>query len=433
MVERAKKAMGELSVAYQQRYPALQRARDRLRSILEEVVATIEDKTLVRAEVRDVRIKELRSLERKAQENGWKANEALSRSGDLIGGRVVCNNVEDIYRFAELLKERVIGAWDDFEVQDYIRNPNAGGYRALHVNFMLDVGEHPFQPDLVPCEVQIRSRLQDAWAELSHDDIYKQPVLPEDLRARANDLAEVLAAADKIASDIRSRVMRETVPPEHRPDLGRVSEEGLAFLFKDVFGRSPSDYIIRRALNLCRELGIVSLGQLPGVLGLEDFRDKIGEAYVSIMGINIGVERTFLASLYALARGDSRAIAQVRRNARQERREIEQIANREMLTSLPPTVEQLIEQLGDSGTEADVEGWAEALGATGECAICSITIIDPFSFAEAAVQHYELSDDVADVAHERIEAAIRASGVETGGWGDGSLCAYHNEQVSKDV
>ncbi len=38
----------------------------------------------------------------------------------------------------------------------------------------------------------------------------------------------------------------------------------------------------------------------------------------------------------------------------------------------------------------------------------------------------------ADDAHERIEMALRGSGVETGGWGDGSLCAYHNEQAAKD-
>ena len=99
--------------------------------------------------------------------------------------------------------------------------------------------------------MQIRSRLQDAWAELSHDDIYKQPNLPEDLRARAKDLAEVLAAADKIASDIRSRVMRETASPAHRPDLGHVSAEGLAYSFREVFGRSPPDYAVRLALNLC--------------------------------------------------------------------------------------------------------------------------------------------------------------------------------------
>lgn len=344
---------------------------------------------------------------------------------------MVCNNIEDVYRFVELFKERLPGEWTTFESQDQIASPNAGGYRALHVNFRLDVGEHPFGRDLVPCEVQIRSRLQDAWAELSHDDIYKQPDLPEDLRARGKDLAEVLAAADRIASDIRAKVRKETAPTGERPQLDRVSQDGLAYIFRNVFGRSPPDYVVRRALNLCRELKIQSLEQLLGILDRREFRDKVAEAYQSAVPVPIGVEDVFLASLYALVRGDARAVAQVRRNARREWREIEKIATREMLFSLPPTMEKLIAQLEDTSAEPDVEGWAEALGTTRECGICGSTIIDPYSFAEAAVQYYETADADGDAVH-RIEVVLRSSGVETGGWGDGSLCAYHDEQASRE-
>ena len=198
--------MASLKDIYDRRSPALERAGRQLRSILAEVVAAIEDRTLVRAEVRGVRIKGFSSIERKATAKEWRAEDALLECSDLIGGRVVCNNIEDVYRFAELLKERLPGMPGEFEIQDHIKEPNKGGYRALHVNFWLDIGTNPFAPDRVPCEVQIRSCLQDAWAELSHDDIYKQPDLPADLRARAKDLAETLAAADRIASDIRERV-----------------------------------------------------------------------------------------------------------------------------------------------------------------------------------------------------------------------------------
>lgn len=424
--------LSELREAYEKRWPALRRAEDRLRSMLESAVATIEDKTLVRAEVRRVRIKEIVSLQRKAESNGWDADQALSRSSDLIGGRVVCNNVEDVHRFAELLKEQVPTPWGEFDVQDHTTEPNEGGYRALHVNFRLDVGEHPFQSSLVPCEVQIRSRLQDAWAELSHDDIYKQPGLPEDLRARAKDLAEVLAAADRIASDIRSRVMRETSSPEQRPAMGKVSAEGLAYSFREVFGKSPPDYAIRLALNLCDRLQIASLEGFPELLARVEFRDKIAETYRSIVGVGIGPEEVFLAAVYAAAEGEHKAVIWVRKKARRERDELEQFARRELLSSLPDTVEELIEEIEDPRGEADIEGWAEALGATSECAICSTTVIQPFSFAEAAVQHYGVPEANDTDIHERVEAALRASGAETGGWGDGSLCAYHNEQAAKD-
>lgn len=423
--------ISRLSEAYEAREPALYRAKERLQSILREIVKAIDDKTLVRAEVRQPRVKSLASLERKTRKNNWHSTDALTLCSDLIGGRVVCNNTDDVYRFAELLKESLPIYSEAFEIQDFIRQPNKGGYRALHVNFRLNIGE-TFEPDLVPCEVQIRTRLQDAWAELSHGDIYIQPDLPEDLPARAKDLAEVLAAADKIASDIRLRAVRETIPPEQRPNLGRVSAAALAFVFKDVFGRSPPDYVVTQALNSCDALGVTSLERLPEVLGRGEFREKLSNAYRNIIGMQCGHEDLFLAAIYALVRGDEQAVKHVQRHARRELRELEYFTQREMLASLPDTVQELTEQLKDPDSEADVAAWAEALGATGKCAVCSTTIIRPDTFAEAALHHYELAEPEANEVYQRIVQAICNSGVDTGGESSSSLCSYHDWQATRE-
>src|SRR5262249_33938311 len=149
----------------------------------------------------------------------------------------------------------------------------------LHVNLRLNIGKHPFMPDLIGCEVQIRTRLQDAWAELSHDDIYKQPTQFEGLRHRAKDLAELLATADKIAADIRWQAAREVVPPTQQPNLTQVSVEGLAFVFRSVFGRSPPEYKVQSAINLADRLSITSLERLPAVLDRVEFRDQLIKVY----------------------------------------------------------------------------------------------------------------------------------------------------------
>ena len=423
--------MKKLTEIYEQRGPALERARRRLQSILGEVVTSIEDKTLVRAEVTSFRVKGLSSLKRKAVAKGWKADETLSACSDLLGGRVVCNNIEDVYRFAELLKEQLPSAWGEFEIQDHIKNPNSGGYRALHVNFRLDVGEHLLQPDLVPCEVQIRSRLQDAWSELSHDDIYKQPGLPEDLRARAKDLAELLAAADSIASSIRTRVMEERAPPKHRPKFNRVTEGGLAFVFRDTFGRSPPDYVVKQALNLCNELVIKTLVRLPRILRRDEFRRKAEEAYRAIMPGPVSIDKIFLASLYAVAKNDSKRSPKLpRRAARMARdRSVREAGDAPIIASHDRRDDG---PAGGPSAEGNIEGWAEALEAKKECGVCSTSIVDASDFAEAALSHYRVPDDEADDIRNRINAAIRNSAVDSGGWGDGSLCAYHNEQMAKD-
>jgi hypothetical protein len=100
--------------------------------------------------------------------------------------------------------------------------------------------------------------------------------------------------------------------------------------------------------------------------------------------------------------------------------------------SLPDTVDELIEQLEDPRDEIDIEAWANALGATGQCAICSAVIIDAYSFGEAVIDHYQLTDPEATQVQERIEGAIYGSGAETGGSENSSLCSYHDDLVTKD-
>ena len=428
-----KDTAAELCKQYTDRKPALRRVQARLQSILKEVVRTIEDKDLVRARVYSVRIKSLSSLQRKAERQNWGAGEALRGCNDLIGGRVVCNNVEDVYRFAELLKEHLSTSWGIPVQEDHIKQPTEDGYRALHVNFMMEnFGGRFFLPP-VPCEVQIRSRLQDAWAGLAHDDIYKQTDLPEDLRARAKDLSEMLAAADTIASNIRSRVMRETPPSTHHPDLGRISEEGLGYSFRHVFGRSPRDYVVRQALDLCEQHQITTLEELPKLLRAEPaFRSRVEDTYRSILGGDIVTEDFFLAALYASAKGEDAAIQLVERNARQERSELAQLVIREENRELPNTVNDLIAILEDPYDEPNIEGLAQTLGAIHPCPMCSVAIVEPFSFAEAAVQHYDVPEPNDVRALERIQDAIRASGIEIGGFDEGELCGYHAEQAAKN-
>ena len=419
--------MTELSEIYGSKRPALLCAKKRLKSILESISNEIEDKNLVRTKVTKVRIKCFESVKQKADKHGWDASEALSLCKDLVGGRVVCNNIEDVRRFVELLKEKPY--WDNYNEKDYMDEPGEDGYRALHIDLRMNVGE-PLSPDIVSCEVQIRTYLQDAWAELSHDDIYKQAhLLPDGLRARAKDLAEILAAADRIASDIRLDAKKK-VPSPDRPDMSQVSVEGLACCFKEIFGRLPYDYAVRMAYNLCGRLQITTLKGLPDVLNRK-FRDKVKKTYRSIINANIENETIFLAALYAVAKNETVAVQWVRKRARREQHEIEQIAMQEALSSLPATYEEFITSLEmPCGHEMapDIEEWAETLGATKGCIICDTPIVQSDTFAEAAMDHYGISEEDEVGTYRRIENAVCKSDVDLGNWeGDGTLCTFHDD------
>jgi ppGpp synthetase/RelA/SpoT-type nucleotidyltranferase len=112
--------MSEIEKAYQRRYPALCRAKKRLQIILTTTAEAIDDRQLVRAAIVNIRIKQPDSIKAKAKQRRWKYDDAITNCPDLIGARVVCNNVEDVYRFAELLKTHF--SWEWFEIQDHIKN-----------------------------------------------------------------------------------------------------------------------------------------------------------------------------------------------------------------------------------------------------------------------------------------------------------------------
>ncbi len=420
--------MSDLGDIYGHREKGLARALQRLKSLLRDVERRIEDKALVRARLPEYRIKSLESLERKARKNQWKGEDAFVECPDLIGARVVCNNIEDVYRFAELLRER-LPRDSRFDIQDYIQKPNSRGYRSLHINFMLDASD-TFVPDRVGCEVQIRTRLQDAWGELTHSDIYKQGDVPEDLREQTLHLAELLVTADKMASAIRRRAV-QVVSPAKRPDLSVVSLDALAYLFQEKFGRSAPDYAMRQAFNVCEDLGVSSLEGFQAVLQRDDLRRKFDEAYQSIMPTLLSPEDVFLAMLRAFARGDRDALNHVRRKARREFREIDAVYRRELLSSLPESADELLAEFDCHDGNPDVEGWADALDAgSGSCSVCGTRIIDADGFAEAAVRHYK--PEQPEDFYQRIVTALYQSGVECGGAHNASLCSYHEYQASKD-
>ena len=189
--------------------------------------------------------------------------------------------------------------------------------------------------------------------------------------------------------------------------------------------------MIRRALNVSDELGLDSLEGLPAILGREEFRKKVADAYQWIMPASLEPEDELLARSMRSPKGEAYAISKVRRDARREWREIDRIARREMRADLRANIDELMEQLENPDGGEGIEGWAGALAATHDCAICGTTIVDPFAFAEAALRHYGVEDKDGHL-HQRIETAILGLSAQTGGWGDGSLCAYHNEQAAKD-
>lgn len=139
--------------------------------------STLRDEALSRGEDPGVRkltyrLKAPASIGGKLRARGLPVN-PLSASAalhDVAGVRVVFDTVDQVYRFAALLRQAP--GIDLCGERDYIRHPKRSGYRSLHLILRVPVlvGR---QTRLVPAEVQLRTLGMDIWACIEHDSIYK--------------------------------------------------------------------------------------------------------------------------------------------------------------------------------------------------------------------------------------------------------------------
>src|SRR5260370_24015273 len=188
----------------------------RIEKILSSALEHIGNPDLVKAALEKPRMKRLEGVLRKAKERGWEPEEAIEKCRDFVGLRVVCNNLQDAYRAADLFEQALTEARLAPERKDYIENPKATGYRAIHLLWPVRIGFAGEEMTL-GCELQIRTRLQDGWSRLSRADLYRKNIR-ERLRNRMEELAEMLSRADKIAEEIRQEVSR--------PRAGEMPEPG---------------------------------------------------------------------------------------------------------------------------------------------------------------------------------------------------------------
>lgn len=103
---------------------------------------------------------------------------------DLIGARVVCWFLDDCRGIANCIANSsflTVNADDTF---NYIDNPKPSGYRGIHLHARLAYESMSTtnckvktQPKHILCEVQVRTKLMDAWADLTHEFHYKASAL----------------------------------------------------------------------------------------------------------------------------------------------------------------------------------------------------------------------------------------------------------------
>jgi putative GTP pyrophosphokinase len=164
---------------------------------------------------------------------------------DLIGLRVVCPFLEDMTEAERIIK-------NNYEIVE-IERKGAGysfkefGYESTHllVNIPHDILGGRGACGCGVAEIQLRTILQDAWAEVEHELVYKAEFTPfdEPMKRKLAAVNASLSLADTIFQEIRGyqRQLNGELGKRRDSFYQKIEESTDALLFIDLEGPKPGE------------------------------------------------------------------------------------------------------------------------------------------------------------------------------------------------
>lgn len=178
---------------YHRRAPAYQRLLTEVLFALESAVTGAHIKT----HSVTGRVKSLESLEEKVRRKGYAVPLEL---GDIIGARVVVLFISDLPRVDALIRKTFSVLASENKVEDSA-DPSTFGYMSHHYEAVLNprhTGPRYDGLHNLKFEIQARTLLMDAWANVSHHLAYKsESGIPSELRRDFYALSGLFYVADK--------------------------------------------------------------------------------------------------------------------------------------------------------------------------------------------------------------------------------------------
>lgn len=145
------------------------------------------------------RVKDIKSLKNKIEmKDKYKSINDIT---DIVGIRIITFLPEQVDKIAEILRKDFIED-DTNSIDKRIHEEDRFGYMSLHLIFEINSSRSKLKEYTmfknIKFEVQIRTILQHAWAEIEHDIGYKSSIeIPSEFKRRFFRLASILELADE--------------------------------------------------------------------------------------------------------------------------------------------------------------------------------------------------------------------------------------------
>jgi len=221
---------------YRSARPACEAAAEKIHGMLQKVLC---DAGIIVASI-EHRVKTEGSLAGKLELKGAKYA-SLSSITDIVGLRVITFYSDDVDKVASAVDRLFDVDWENSVDKRKLLEIDSFGYLSLHYICSMDGFPYRF-------EVQMRTVLQHAWANMNHDTGYKSGVeIPREYVRNLNRLAGMLELADEQFSRIRAELTdyrRRVQALVASGNLDEVSLDGDTF--RSYLNLRPFDALNRR-------------------------------------------------------------------------------------------------------------------------------------------------------------------------------------------
>jgi len=225
---------------YRQAKPACEEAAVKVKATLEKV---FKKSGLIVAAI-ESRVKTEESLAGKLELKGSKYA-SLADITDIVGVRVITFYIDDVDKVASAVERLFKVDWENSVDKRKIHEIDSFGYMSLHYICSMDGFPYRF-------EIQMRTVLQHAWANMNHDTGYKSGVeIPLEYRRSLSRLSGLLELADEQFSEIRADLADYRRRIQALVASGNLSEVPLdGDSFRSFLNTRPFDPLNRRIASM---------------------------------------------------------------------------------------------------------------------------------------------------------------------------------------
>ena len=298
----------------------LPRFREIEQEVKEKLKQTLADAGLLVAAI-ESRVKAYDSLAGKLELKGHKYN-SLADLTDILGLRVITFYIDDVDKVASAVERLFEIDWDNSVDKRKIHEIDSFGYLSLH--YICSVPGFPYR-----FEIQMRTLLQHAWANMDHDTGYKSGVeIPKRYMRNMSRLAGMLELVDDEFSKIRIELTdyrRRVQALVRSGNLDEVPIDGDTF--RSYLDLKPFDQLNKRIaamnqaeiqdvplmpyLTVFKGLGLKTLGDISNII--KDYSEgayqiacyQIGLTDLDIISSSIGPQDLCIA--FILKNGGGKA------------------------------------------------------------------------------------------------------------------------------